>query len=73
MLLNGDGMGLSEGTTDPATLKVLSWNVAGLSEDSTDVFQSQISMLTAWDILLQQECLKTLDGVNGLQSNWVDS
>ena len=54
-------MGLSEGTTDPVTLNVLSWNVAGLSEDSTDVFQSQISMLTAWDILLLQECFKTLD------------
>ena len=26
--------------------EVLSWNVAGLSEDFTDIFLSQISMLT---------------------------
>ena len=45
-------MGLSEGTTEVLTLKALSRNVAGLSEDSTDIFLSQISMLTAWDILL---------------------
>ena len=42
----------------------MSWNVAGLSEDSTDIFLSQISMLTAWDIFLLQECFKKLDGVN---------
>ena len=89
VLLNGNGMGLSEGTTDLVTLKVLSWNVAGLSEDSTDIFLSQISMLTEWDILLLPECFFLMDRVNvgahelftpllgertdGLQSNWVDS
>ena len=36
--------------------KVLSWSVARLSEDSTDLFLSQFSMLTSWDILLFQEC-----------------
>ena len=46
------------------SLKVLSWNVAGLSEDSTDIFLSQISMLTDWDVLLLQECFRKLDGVN---------
>ena len=44
--------------TAPVTLKVLSWNVAGLSEDSTDIFMSQISMLTDWDVLLLQQCFK---------------
>ena len=46
------------------SLKVLSWNVAGLSADSTDIFLSQISMLTDWDVLLLQECFRKLDGVN---------
>ena len=50
--------------TDPVSLKVLSWNVAGLSEDSTDIFLSQISMLTDWDVLMLQECFRKLDGVN---------
>ena len=36
--------GLSSAVTDPVSLKVLSWNVAGLSEDSRDTFLSQISM-----------------------------
>ena len=38
--------------------------MAGLSEDSTDIFLSQISMLTDWDVLLLQECYRKLDGVN---------
>ena len=38
--------------------------MAGLSEDSTDIFLSQISMLTDWDVLLLQECFRKLDGVN---------
>ena len=38
--------GLSNAVTDPVSLKVLSWNVAGLAEDCTDIFLSQISMLT---------------------------
>ena len=45
-------------------LKVLSWNVAGLAEDCTDIFLSQISMLVDWDVLLLQECFRKLDGVN---------
>ena len=40
------------------------WNVAGLSEDSTDTLLSQISMLIEWDVLLLQECFRKLDGVN---------
>ena len=44
------GSGLSNGVTDPVTLKVLSWDMAGLSEESTDIFLSQISMLTVWDV-----------------------
>ena len=58
VLLNGNGTGLSEGTADVVSLNVLSWNVAGPSEDSTVICLSQISMLTAWDILLPQECFK---------------
>ena len=50
--------------TDPVSLKVLSWSVAGLSEDSTDIFLSQISMPTDWDLLMLQECFRKLDGVN---------
>ena len=50
--------------TDPVSLKVLSWNVAGLAEDCTDIFLSQISMLADWDVLLLQECFRKLDGVN---------
>ena len=38
--------------------------MAGLSEDSTDIFLSQISMLTDWDVLMLQECFRKLDGVN---------
>ena len=38
--------------------------MAGLSEDSTDIFLSQISMLTDWDVWLLQECFRKLDGVN---------
>ena len=60
----GKVLGLSNGVTDPVTLKVLSWNVAGLSEDSTDMFLSQISMVKDWDVLLLQECFRKLDGVN---------
>ena len=56
--------GLSSAVTDRVSLKVLSWNVAGLSEDSTDIFLSQISMLTDWDVVLLQECFRKLDGVN---------
>ena len=45
---------------DPVSLNVLSCNVAGLSEDSTDIFLSQISMLTDWDVLTLQECFRKL-------------
>ena len=54
--------GLSNAATDPVSLKVLSWNVAGLAEDCTDIFLSQISMLADWDVLLLQECFRKLDG-----------
>ena len=50
--------------SDPVSLKVLSWSVAGLAEDSTDIFLSQISMVTEWDVLLLQECFRKLGGVN---------
>ena len=60
----GKNSGVSNATTDPVVLKVLSWNVAGLSEDSTDIFLSQVSMLTEWDVLLLQECFRKRDGVN---------
>ena len=40
--------------TQSVTLKKISWNVAGLSEDSTDIFLLQISMLTDWDVSLLQ-------------------
>ena len=56
--------GLSNAVTDPVSLKVLSWNVAGLAEDCTDIFLSQISMFADWDMLLLQECFRRLDGVN---------
>ena len=56
--------GLSNVATAPVSLKVLSWNVAGLAEDCTDIFLSQISMLADWDVLLLQECFRKLDGVN---------
>ena len=56
--------GLSNAATDPVSLKVLSWNVAGLAEDCTDIFLSQISMLADWDVLLLQECFRKLDGVD---------
>ena len=56
--------GLSNAVTDLVSLKVLSWNVAGLAEDFTDIFLSQISMLADWDVLLLQECFRELDGVN---------
>ena len=46
------------------SLKVLSWNVAGLAENCTDIFLSQISMLADWDVLLLQECFRKLDGVD---------
>ena len=56
--------GLSNAATDPVSLKVLSWNVACLAEDCTDIFLSQISMRTDWDVLLLQECFRKLDGVD---------
>ena len=56
--------GLSHAATDPVSLKVLSWNVAGLAEDCTDIFLSQISMPADWDVLLLQECFRKLDGVD---------
>ena len=62
--VEGKKSGLSCAVTDPVSLKVLSWNVAGLSEDSTDIFLSQNSMLTGWDVLMLQECFRKLDGVN---------
>ena len=37
--------------------------MGGLSKDSTDILLSQISMLTDWDVLLQ-ECFRKLGGVN---------
>ena len=40
----GRDSGLSSAVTDPVSLNVLSWNVAGLSEGSTDIFRSQIGM-----------------------------
>ena len=36
----GKNSGLSSVVTELVSLEVLSWNVAGLSEDSTDVFLS---------------------------------
>ena len=36
-------------------LKVLSWNVAGREEGSTDLVLLQIPMRTPWDILLLME------------------
>ena len=56
--------GLSNAVTDPISLKVLSWNVAGLAEDCTDIFLSLMSMLADWDVLLLQECFMKLDGVD---------
>ena len=56
--------GLSNAATDPVSLKVLSWNVAGLAENCTDIFLSQISMLADWVVLLLQECFRKLDGVD---------
>ena len=38
--------------------------MTGLSEDCTDIFLSQISMLTDWDVLMLQACFRQLDGVN---------
>ena len=38
--------------------------MAGLAENSTDIFLSPISMLTDGDVLLLQECFRKLDGVN---------
>ena len=38
--------------------------MAGLAEDCTDIFLSQISMLADWDVLLLQECFRKLDGVD---------
>ena len=35
-----------------------------LSEDFTDIFLSQVSMLTDWDVLTLQECSRKLDGAN---------
>ena len=35
-----------------------------MSEDFTDIFLSQISMLTDWDVLTLQECFRKLDGEN---------
>ena len=58
-----ENSGLSS-VTDPVSLKVLSWNVAGLAENCADIFLSQISMLTDWDVLLLQECFRKLDGVD---------
>ena len=63
-LRSGKNSGVQNDVTDPVTLKVLSWSVAGPSQDSTDIFLSQISTLTDWDVLLLQECFRKLDGVN---------
>ena len=60
----GRNSGLLSAVTDPVSLHVLNWNVAGLSEDSADILLSQISMLTDWDVLMLQECFRKLDGVN---------
>ena len=56
--------GLSIAATVAVSFKVLSWNVAGLAEDCTDIFLLQISMLADWDVLLLQESIRKLDGVN---------
>ena len=53
-------------------MNVSSWNVAGLSEELTDAFLSQISMLRNWDVLLLQECFRKLDGVNVRANLWED-
>ena len=59
-----ENSGLSIAATAKVSLKVLSRNVAGLAEDCTDIFLSQISMLADWDVLLLQECFHKLDGVD---------
>ena len=56
--------GLWIAATAPVSLKVLSWNVAGLAEDCADIFLLQISMLVDWDVLVLQECFRKLDGVD---------
>ena len=62
--MKGKNSGLSSVGTEPVSLKVVSWNVAGLQEDSKDICLSQISMLTDWDVLMLQECFRKLGGVN---------
>ena len=61
----GKGSGLSNGVTDPVTLKVLSWDVAGLSKDSTDIFLSQIfdAHSVGYAVVARPVFIK-LDGVN---------
>ena len=59
-----ENSGMLNAVTDPVSLKVLSWKVAGLAEDCTDIFLSQISMLADWDVLFLQECFRKLDGVD---------
>ena len=65
--------GLSIAATDPVPLKVLSWNVAGLAEDCTDIFLSQISMLTI--VNRKWKGQSKIVGVRqeGLRSSWMDS
>ena len=50
-LRSGKNSGVHTVVTDFVSLKVVSWNVVGLAEDSRDIFFSQISMLTDWDVL----------------------
>ena len=45
-------------------LKVVSWNVVGLTGDQAESFVTHISILMQWDVLLLQECFKKLEGVN---------
>ena len=57
-MLNGNGMGLSEGTTDPVSVELESgWTVGGFNRHF-------FCRRFRWDILLLQERFKKLDGVN---------
>ena len=63
-MLNGSGTGLSEGTTDPVTLTVLSWNVVGLSEDSTDLLSVADFDAHSVGYFVAAGMSQELDGVN---------
>ena len=57
-------MGLSEGTTDPVTLKVLRWSVAGLSEDSTDILCRRFRCSRSGIFCCCKNVSKKMDRVN---------